>query len=578
MLVQGVTHTESANPEKLVTQTSRVSARVGILCRFPEAALDQNFGQIMTARVKCARSQGSVKQQETEHTGLLFAHGSAGPFGQLSRSIIEVWSCLDQKSWGRFCVVSKWTNGSARFPGHGVHAWWSVDRPPGPSVVAQNALRSVDCSDVCLRDPTGLVYASGCGVVAQVLGRCSALQKLMITLDRRSRSVVDNGNLAPLSVLVNLRELRVAERFLRNGEGVPLSGMDSLTSMSCLEILEQKPVDLSKLPTLTSVRDLEVQPLDTKITGETAQRLAWPSLTALALDGGWMSAEATERLTRNGKRRRLEAVSLDMVVPAPSLVHVTVQGWSSAQPPSAPLFDKNLSHLAVRQSWGMEGTWCLRAPFMAGPCPASLQTLDLRRPRRTDDPETWTFAQWVTGASQSSLQAMDLCMCDYVGYPTFGPWLQGLKELKRLQVGYLPDEVRLPQIHELSVCGTRQSRVVHQLTNLPLWVPELRVLWIYNTDDMKFDGHLLALLPQLHCLVLGLHNTTQVVCDVLDGVLGCTCDCPETLVHVPRLRLLKVGTSGQYAKTKWFLKAKARNIVVAENDREWSLDHSVYTE
>ena len=533
----------------------------------------------MAAPVKCARVEGSVKRAKTEHTDLLFAHGSAGPFGQLSRCIIEVWNGLDQKSWGRFCVVSKWMNGSARFPGHGVHARWIVDRAPGPSAVAQNTLRSVHCGEVRYRDPTGRIY-EGCAAVAQVLARCSALQKLTISLGGAARNAIDNGNLAPLSLLVRLRELRVAARWVcaSSRESWTLSGMDSLTTLSYLEVLELQPVDLAKLPTLASVRDLRVQPLDTRITEETAQRLAWPSLTALSL-GGRLSAEAMERLTRNGKLRRLEAVSFDMVVPAPSLVHVTVQGWSSAQPPSAPLFHKDLSHLSVRQGWGVQGTWCLRAPFMADPCPASLQSLELARPSNQDASETWAFAQWVTGASRTSLRAMDLAVCDLVLYPGFGPWLQELKELRRLQVGDLPDGVPLPQIYELSIRGKRPSRIDDQIRNLPLWVPELRILWLYDTS-MNFDGHLLALMPQLRCLVLDSHHALQAeVWKVLDEMLGCTCDCPETRIHVPKLRLLRIDcVPGSEDMPKWLLHAKARNIVVAENHEDWSLDHSVYTE
>ena len=580
MLVQVVTHTESANPEKLATQTSRVSTRVGILCRFPEAPSDQNFGQIMTASVNCARSEGSVKCAMMEHVGPPFAQGSAGPFGQLSRCIIEVWNGLDQKSWGRFCVASKWTNWSARFPGHGVHARWTVDRAPGPSVVAQNILRSMYCGDVRYRHPTGRIY-KGCAAVAQVLGRCSALQKLTIHLAGTARSAVDNGNLAPLSLLVQLRELRVAERWLcaRTGEDWTLSGMDSLTTLSCLEILELEPVDLAKLPALASVRDLRVKPLATRITEETAQRLAWPSLTALSLDGGQLSAEASERLTRNGKLRRLEAVSFDMVASAPSLVHVTVQGWSSAQPPSAPLFHKNLSYLAVRHGWSVEGTWCLRAPFMADPCSASLQSLEIGRAWNQDATETWTFVQWVTGASQPSLQAMDLTEWDHVCFPGLGLWLQELKELRRLQVGDLPDDARLPQIHELSIRGKRPLRIVDQIRNLPLWVPELRILWLYDTS-MNFDGHLLTRMPQLRCLVLDSdYDTQDEAWQVLDEMLGCTCDCPETLVHMPKLRMLRINcVPGSKDKPKWLLQADMRNIVVAKNCKDWSLDHSVYTE
>ena len=342
-----------------------------------------------------------VKRAKTEHASLLFARGSAGPFVQLSRSIIEVWSCLDQRSWGRLSVVSKWMHWSARFPGHGVHARWFGDRPPGRSVVAQNALRSVYCAGVRHSAPTGRVYQSGCAAVAQVLGRCSALQKLTIRLTYKGSREIDNANLAPLSLLVQLRELRVT-----NGDA--LSGLDGLTTMSCLEVLELKSVDLTKLPTLASVRDLQVRPLDKKITEETAQRLAWSSLTALSLEDGRLSAEAMERLTRNGKLKRLEAFSFDMVAPAPSLVHVTVQGWSLAQPPSASLFHKDLTHLAVRQSSNGKGTWCLRAPFMAVPCPASLQSLELGSSWCQDRTETWAFAQWVTGTSQTSLRAMDL--------------------------------------------------------------------------------------------------------------------------------------------------------------------------
>ena len=288
-----------------------------------------------------------VKRAKTEHASLLFARGSAGPFVQLSRSIIEVWNCLDQRSWGRLSVVSKWMNWSARFPGHGVHAQWFGDSPPGRSVVAQNALRSVYCAGVRHGAPTGRVYQSGCAAVAQVLGRCSALQKLTIRLTYKGSREIDNANLAPLSLLVQLRELRVT-----NGDA--LSGLDSLTTMSCLEVLELKPVDLTKLPVLASVRDLQIQPLNEKITEKTAQRLAWPSLTALALEGSWVSGEAMERLTRNGKLKRLEAVSFDMVVPAPALVHAAVQGWSSAQPPSVSLFHKDLTHLAVRHRWGIK--------------------------------------------------------------------------------------------------------------------------------------------------------------------------------------------------------------------------------
>ena len=531
----------------------------------------------MTAPMKTARIEGSVKRAKTEVAGLLFAPGSAGPFAQLSRSIIEVWSCLDQESWARFSVTSKWMNWSAKFPGHGVHAHWIRDRPPGPSVVAQNVLRSVDCDNVYHRDPTGLIYASGCAAVAQLLGRCLALQKLTISLPYMSGRDVDNGNLAPLSLLVHLRELRVAESGLCSGEGIPLSGLDSLTTLSCLEVLELKPVDLAKLPTLASVSDLQIQPLDTKITEEMAQRLAWPSLTALSLEGGWLSAEATERLTRNGKLRRLEVMSFDMVAPAPSLVHVTVEEWSSVQPPSALVFHKGLSHLAVHHGWGAEeGTWCLCAPFMADPCPASLQSLELGSSWNQDTTQPWAFAQWITGASQSSLRVMDLDKLDYVLHSGFGLWLQGLKGLRRLQVGDLPDEIRLPQLHELSILGNRQSRIVHQLRNLPLWVPELRVLWLYYTD-MNFDGHLLALLPHLRCLVL--YDITEgEMSQVLDGILGCTCDCPATVVHAPKLRILRVTKLVKYTKAKWLLRANARNIVVTDNKEGWSLDHSVYTE
>ena len=551
----------------------------GILCRSSEAASDQNSGQTMTAPVKSARIEGSLKRTTTEHAGLLFPQGSAGPFAQLSRSIIEVWSCLDQASWARFSVASKWMNWSAKFPGHGVHARWSADRHPGPSVVAQNVLRSVDCDDVYYRGPTGRVYKSGCAAVAQVLGRCSALQKLTIyMLLDTARGEVDKGNLASLSFLVQLRELRVTQDWLSIGPDTSLSGLDSLTTLSSLEVLELRPVDLAKLPALVSVRDLKVKPLDTKITAETAQRLAWPSLTALSLVGGWLPAEAMERLTRNGKLRRLEAVSCDMVAPAPSLVHVTVQGWSSIQPPSAPLFHKDLEHLAVHQAWGVEGTWCLRAPFMAGPCPVALQTLALGCSRGQDNTQTWAFAQWITGASQTSLRAMDLDTSYYVRFPDFGPWLQELKELRRLQVSDLPDDVRLPQLHELSILGTRQFRIDDQMRNLPLWVPELRVLGLYHIH-MNFDGHLLTLLPQLRCLVLHSYTTPEgEVSQVLDGMLGCICDCPETLVHLPKLRILKVTMLANYAKAKWLLRAKARNIVVADNKQGWSLDHSVYTE
>ena len=524
----------------------------------------------MTTAVKCARIKGSVKRAKTEDAGPLFAQGSAGPFVQLSRCIIEVWNCLDQASWGQFSAVCKWMNGSAKFPGHGVHAWWIEDRPPGPSIVAQNALRSVYCDAV--HDRKGLVYKQGCAGVAQVLGRCSALQKLTICLPETEPREGDNGNLAPLSLLVQLRELRVTW-------DEALSGLDSLTTLSSLEVLELQFVDLMKLPTLASVRDLQLQPLDTKITEETAQRLAWPSLTALALEGSWVSAEAMQRLTRNGKLKRLKVVSFDMVAPAPSLSHVTVQGWSSVQPPSAPLFHKDLSHLAVRQTWGVKDTWCLRAPFMAGPCPASLQTLELGCLWCLDNSETWAFAQWVTGASQTSLRTLNLDECDYVCHPAFGPWLQELKGLRRLRVGDLPTDVRLPQLHELCMLGNRQFRINEQIRNLPMWVPELRVLWLYDRH-MNFDGHLLALMPQLRCLVL--HSQEDIktpVWEVLDKMLGCTCDCPETLVHVPKLRIIRVAcvpTSDD--KPKWLLEAKARNIVVAEYGEGWSLDHSVYTE
>ena len=518
-----------------------------------------------------------VKRAKTEHTDLLFAEGSAGPFVQLSRSIIEVWNCLDQRAWAQFSVVSKWTNWSAKLPGHGVHAWWIEDRPPGPSVVAQNALRTAYCEYVCYVEPTGLGYKSGCRAVAQVLGRCSALQKLTIRLadpelDTEQREV-GKGNLAPLSLLVQLRELRVTG-------GEPLSGLDSLTTMSCLEVLELKPVDLTKLPALASVRDLQVKPLK-KITEETAQRLAWPNLTALSLGGAWLSAEAMERLTRNGKLKRLETFSFEMVAPAPALVHVTVQGWSSVQPPSAPLFHKDLSHLAVYQAWGVKGTWCLHAPFMTAPCPASLQTLALGCPWPRDNTPTWAFARWVTGASQTSLRAMDLDTCDYVRFPDFGPWLQGLKKLRRLQVGSLPADIRLPQLHELSIRSHVHIPTVDQIRNLPLCVPELRILRLYHSD-MNFDGHLLALMPQLRCLVLYSNdNSKSTVWKVLDEMLGCTCDCPETLVHLPKLRSISISivcvpTSDD--KPKWLLKAKARNIVVAENFDHWSLDHSFYTE
>ena len=513
-----------------------------------------------------------VKRAKTEDTDLLFAEGSAGPFVQLSRSIIEVWNCLDQESWAQFSVASKWTNWSAKFPGHGVHAWWIEDRPPGPSVVAQNALRSAYCDAVCYGEPTGLAYKSGCGAVAQLLGRCSALQKLTICLPDTERRKVDDANLAPLSLLVQLRELRVTE-------GDLLSGLDSLTTMSCLEVLELQPVDLAELPTLTTVRNLQVHPIDKKITEVTAQRLAWPSLTALLLDGCWLSAEAMERLTCNGRLKRLEAFSIDMLAPAPALVHVTVQGWSTVKPPSAPLFHKDLSHLAVEHAWDIEGTWCLRAPFMAAPCPASLQSLELGCPWGQDTTETWAFAQWITGVSQTSLRAMDLDTCDYVRFPDFGPWLQGLKKLRRLQVRDLPDDVRLPHIQELSIRGNHQCRIANQIRNLPLWVPELRILWLYDTH-LNFDGHLLALIPQLRCLVLDAHLAPRAgVWKVLDGMLGCTCDCPDTLVHAPKLRILSilcVPTSDD--KPRWLLKAKARNIAVAEKHERWSLDHSVYTE
>ena len=532
----------------------------------------------MTAPGECAPGKGSVKRPKTEHTGLSFAHGSAGPFGQLSRCIIEVWNGLDQKSWGRFCVVSKWTNWSARFPGHGVHARWTLNGVPGPSVVAQNALRSAYCECVGYRDPTGRIY-EGCAAVAQVLARCSALQKLTISLASMTRSEVANGNLAPLSLLVQLRELRVTEHpsYLSSERGWALSGLDILSNMSCLEVLELKPVDLATLPTLASVRDLQVRPLDTKITAAMAQRLVWPSLTALSLDGGWLSAEAMERLTRNGKLTRLEALSCDMAVSAPSLVHVTLQGWSSVQPPSAPLFHKDLSYLAVRQGYGMDGTWCLRAPFMVEPCSVSLQSLELGRAWNQTS-ETWAFAQWVTGSSRSSLQAMDLHRWDYVLYPGFGPWLQELKQLRRLQVGDLRDDVRLPQLHELCIRGSRPSRITDQMRNLPLWVPELRVLWLYATC-MDFDGHFLALMPQLRCLVLDSNATQAKVWQVLDEMLGCKCDCPETLVHVPKLRILRIAwTPMSDDKAKWLLRAKARNIVVTRNYEGWSLNHSVYTE
>ena len=527
----------------------------------------------MAASLNCGRSEGSVKCAMMEHVGPPFAQGSAGPFVQLSRSIIEVWNCLDQQSWSRFCVVSKWMHGSSKFPGHGVHARWIKDRAPGPSVVAQNALRSLYCEAVRHRDPTGWIDKSGCSAVAQVLGRCSTLQKLTIRQLHPERREVDDANLAPLSLLVQLRELRVT---------LPeaLFGLDSLTTMSCLEILELKPVDLTKLPTLTSVRDLQVQPLDTKITEETAQRLAWPNLTALSLEGGWVSGEAMERLTRSGKLRKLEVVSFDMVTPAPSLSHVTVQGWSSVQPPSAPLFHRDLSHLAVHQAWGVEGSWCLRAPFMEGPCTASLQTLALGCRRTEYANATWAFAQWITtGASQTSLQAMDLDAWDYVRFPDFGPWFQELKGLRRLQVNALSADVRLPQLHELSIRGHRRIPIVDQIRKLPLWVPELRILWLYH-PHMNFDGHLLALMPQLRCLVLdaaGSKKTT--VWKILDEMLGYTCDCPKTLIHMPKLRLLRTAwVPRSDEKPRWLLKAKARNIVVAENYESWSVNHSVYTE
>ena len=528
----------------------------------------------MAASLNCGRSERSVKCARTEHAGLPFAEGSAGPFVQLSRSIIEVWNCLDQESWGRFCVVSKWMNWSARFPGHGVHARWIDDKPPGPSVVAQNALRSVHCGTVRHTEPTGPVCKAGCAAVAQVLGRCSALQKLTIILLDQGWREVDNANMARLSHLIQLRELRVID-------GETLSGLDSLTTMSCLEVLELKPVDLTQLPVLTSVRDLQLQPLDTKITEETAQRLAWPSLTALSLEGGWLSGAATERLTRSGKLRRLEAVSFDMVVPAPALVHVTVQGWLTVKPPSAPLFHKDLSHLAVYQALAIRGTWCLSG-FMEGTCPASLQTLALGCPSRQDTTETWAFARWVTGASRPSLRAMDLAACDYVRHPGFGSWLQEMKELRRLQVGTLPDDVRLPQLHELSICREGQRRIDEQIRKLPLWVPELRVLWLwFYATDMDFAGHLLTGMSQLRCLVLdGAGSTKTTIWKILDEMLGCTCDCPETFVHVPKLRLLRIAHISLRSddKPRWLLKAKARNIVVAHNYQGWSLDHCVYTE
>ena len=554
----------------------------GILCQFPKLASDQNLGQTITVPMKSARIEGSVKRAKTEVAGLIFAQGSAGPFVQLSRSIIEVWNCLDQQSWARFSVASKWMNWSAKFPGHGVHARWSADRPPGRSVVAYNVLRSVDCDSVYYNDPTGQVYQSGCAAVAQVLGRCSALQKLTIRLLRNKAKAeeVDHVNLAPLSLLVQLRELRVTQYWLFLGAGTPLSGLDSLTTLSSLEVLELKPVDLTQLPALASVRDLQVKPLKKKITEKTAERLAWPSLTALSLDSGWLSAEATEQLTRSGKLRRLEAVSFDMVVPAPSLVHVTVQGWSSVQPPSAPLFHKDLSHLAVLQKWGVKDNWCFHAPFMAAPCPASLQSLALGCSRRLDITATWAFAQWVTGTSQPSLRAMDLDTWDYVRYPDFGPWLQELKELRRLQVGDLPEEVRLPQLHELSIRGYDESiHIADQVRKLPLWAPELRVLWL-NDTYMNFDGHLLVLMPQLRCLVLeGAGSTQTTIWKILDKMLGCTCDCPEALVHMPKLRIVRIDhVPKSKDKPKWLLKANARNLTVAENSEGWSLDHSIYTE
>ena len=513
-----------------------------------------------------------VKRAKTEHANLLFARGSAGPFVQLSRSIIEVWSCLDQRSWGRFSVVSKWMNWSARFPGHGVHAQWFGDRPPGRSVVAQNALKSVYCNKVRHSVPTRRAYNSGCAAVARVLGRCSALQKLTIRLTHKEAREIDNANLAPLSRLVQLRELRIT-----NGDA--LFGLKSLTTMSCLEVLELKPVDVAKLPVLASVRDLRVEPLKKKITEKTAQRLAWPSLTALTVEDGLLSAEAMRWLTRNGKLRRLEAVSFHMVEPAPALVHVTLQGWSSVRPPSASLFHKDLTHLAVCHRWGIKGPWCLHAPFMAAPCPASLQSLQLGCAQGRET-KTWAFAQWVTGTSRTSLRAMDLDTLYHMWFPECGSWLQGLRGLKRLQIGDLPEDVRLPQLHELSIRSYGYTSVADQVRKLPLWVPELRVLWLYSTT-LAFDGHLLALMPQLRCLFLtetaGSEKTR--IWKILDEMLGCTCDCPETLVHMPKLRILRtVWVPRSDEQPRWLLKAKAQNIVVTDNKEDWSLDHSVYTE
>ena len=167
-----------------------------------------------------------------------------------------------------------------------------------------------------------------------------------------------------------------------------------------------------------------------------------------------------------------------------------------------------------------------------------------------------------------------------MGPPDFGPWLQKLKGLRRLKIGDLPDDVRLPQLHELSIHWYGYTSVVDHVRKLPLWVPELRVLWLYSTS-LTFDGHLLTLMPQLRCLFLaetaGSEKTR--VWKILDEMLGCTCDCSETLVHMPKLRILRTAwVPRSDEQPRWLLKAKARNIVVTNNKEDWSLDHSVYTE
>ena len=216
---------------------------------------------------------------------------------------------------------------------------------------------------------------------------------------------------------------------------------------------------------------------------------------------------------------------------------------------------------------------------MAAPCPASLQSLQLGC-APGHETETWAFAQWVTGTSRTSLRAMDLDAPYDAWFPEFGAWLQGLRGLKRLKIGDLPDDVRLPQLHELSIRWYGYTSVVDEMRKLPLWVPELRVLWLYNIS-LTFDGHLLTLMPQLRCFFLAETTNSEktTIWKILDEMLGCTCDCPETLVHMPKLRIVGIQhVPKSEDKPKWLLKAKARNIVVAENYDEWSLDHSVYTE